>query len=805
MRYGYFDDESREYVITTPFTPLPWVNYLGSESFFGMVSNTGGGYAFYRDARLMRLLRYRYNAVPADLGGRFYYIKERGKAAWNPCYLPTKTPLDRYECRHGLGYTVFLSEKDGLAAELKLFVPLGETCELHDLTIRNDSAEEKRVQIYGCMEWCLYNAVDDAQNYQRNLNIGECEVEPSVLYHVTEYRERRNHYAYYGVTARTDGYDTDRNAFLGHMGSWDRPKAVAEETSFSSRVTGWYPIACHRLDILLKPGEACRTCFVMGYGDNPRDQKFEANGAIRKDTARRVLAKFSHPAASDAAFRELRTYWEGLLSRFTLRSDHEKLDRMVNTWHQYQCMVTFNMSRSASYYETGTGRGMGFRDSCQDLFGFVHIVPKRARERIIDIASIQFEDGSTYHQYQPLTKRGNADIGGGFNDDPLWLVAAVSAYVKETGDYGILSHPTPFNNDPDSEAPILEHLRRSIGFTLSHLGPHGLPLIGRADWNDCLNLNCFSEEPGESFQTTGPSEGTVAESVFIAAMFVRYGTEYAELLRRVGETRESEAVMEAVHDMIQAVTEYGWDGEWFLRAYDAFGEPVGSRGCEEGKIYIEPQAFCVLAGIGTVNGYAKTALDSARRELLGEYGMELLSPPYTKYRRELGEITSYPPGFKENGSVFCHNNPWVVCAETEIGRGNEAFDIYKRICPAWLEEKSEIHETEPYCYSQTVTGRASGSPGHAKNSWLTGTASWAFVAISQAILGVKPELDGLVIDPCLPDELSEYTIHRVFRGCAYRIHVRKTGQYSLMADGVPLQGKMLPLGNHQRMDVEVTV
>ena len=805
MQYGYFDDKRREYVITTPFTPLPWINYLGSEEFFGMVSNTMGGYAFYRDAKLQRLLRYRYNDVPGDIGGRFYYIKERGKTAWNPGFLPTRTALDSYECRNGMGYTRFLSEKDGLSATLTLFVPLGENCEIHDLTLTNNSGEEKQIQVYGCMEWCLWNAVDDMQNFQRNLNIAESEVEPSVIYHCTEYRERRDHYAYYGVNADTAGFDTDRNTFLGHMGEWSDPKAVREENSYGSRITGWYPIACHRLDLKLCPGESFRVGFVMGYGKNPRAEKFLPDGTIRKDTAHRVMAKFRDNAAIDAAFSELAAYWDRLLSNYRLQSGHEKLDRMVNIWHQYQCMVTFNMSRSASYYETGTGRGMGFRDSCQDLFGFVHIVPERARERILDIASIQFADGSTYHQYQPLTKRGNADIGGGFNDDPLWLVGAAICYIKETGDFSILEHPTPFNNEPGSEAPLLEHLRRSVNFTLNNLGPHGLPLIGRADWNDCLNLNCFSEESGESFQTSGPSEGPVAESVFIAGMFVKYAWEYVELLERIGEAEEAESVRASVKAMEQAVLTHGWDGAWFKRAYDAFGNPVGSQDCEEGQIYIEPQGMCVMAGIGVESGEAQRALDSVRERLLGEYGVELLTPCYTRYHTELGEISSYPPGFKENGSVFCHNNPWIVCAEAVIGRGNEAFDIYRRICPAYLEEKSEIHETEPYCYAQTVTGRASGNPGHAKNSWLTGTASWTFLSVSQAILGVYPEYDGLRIRPCLPDDLNEYTVMRRFRGCEYQIHVQKTGSYSLIVDGTAVEGDTIPLQRKDKAKVEVCV
>ena len=804
MQFGHFDDARREYVIETPKTPLPWINYLGSEDFLGMISNTGGGYCFYRDAKLQRILRYRYNAVPGDNGGRFYYIKESGKAAWNPGWLPTRTELDRYECRHGMGYTRFVSAKDGLEADLTVFVPVGEACELHDLVLTNETSEVKSVHVWGCMEWCLWNASDDAQNYQRNLNIAESEVEDGIIYHKTEYRERRDHYAYYGVNVPTAGWDTDRNTFLGHMGEWRDPQLVREERSAQSRIVGWYPIGCHHLTIALAPGESTRATFVLGYGKNPRDQKFIAPGVIRKDEAKRVCGKFATGEAVDAAFEALAAYWDKLLGNYRLQCGNEKLNRMVNIWHQYQCMVTFLMSRSASYYETGIGRGMGFRDSCQDLYGFMHIIPERARQRIIDIASIQFADGSTYHQYQPLTKRGNADISGGFNDDPLWLVGAVVAYLKETGDFTILEHPTPFDNQPGTEVPLMEHLRRSVGFTMKNRGPHGLPLIGRADWNDCLNLNCFSAEPGESFQTFGPSEGPVAESVFIGGMFVKYGGDYAALCDRIGLKDEAASVRQAVREVEAAILKDGWDGQWFLRAYDAFGNKVGSQDCEEGKIYIEPQGFCTLAGVGGTE-YGLKAMESTRKYLLGEYGVELLHPCYTTYHLELGEISSYPPGYKENGSVFCHNNPWIVCAEAALGRGNEAFDVYRRICPAYLEDRSEIHETEPYVYAQTVSGRASGNPGHAKNSWLTGTASWTFLSISQAILGIYPEYDGLRICPCIPDELADYTVIRRFRGTEYTVHVRRGERKGITVDGQPVAGDLIPLSGKAAVSVEVTL
>ena len=348
-----------------------------------------------------------------------------------------------------------------------------------------------------------------------------------------------------------------------------------------------------------------------------------------------MMERYATDAQVDAARAALRTHWEQLLSTYHLESGEEKLNRMVNIWHQYQCMVTFNMSRSASYYESGTGRGMGFRDSCQDLLGFVHIIPSRARERILDIAATQFEDGSAYHQYQPLTKKGNRDIGTGFNDDPLWLIAGTAAYLRETGDWSILEEQVPFDNDATKAQTLMEHLRRSFNFTCTHLGPHGLPLIGRADWNDCLNLNCFSEHPGESFQITGPSEGPVAESVFIAGMFVKYGHEYAQLCDHLNLTEEAAAARKHIDAVEQATLTAGWDGAWFRRAYDAFGKPVGSKECTEGQIFIEPQGMCVMAGIGKESGQAAQALASVEERLDTKYGVVLLQPAYTSYQLNL--------------------------------------------------------------------------------------------------------------------------------------------------------------------------
>ncbi|MCQ2536976.1 MAG: glycosyl transferase [Lachnospiraceae bacterium] len=806
MKFGRFDDANREYIITTPKTPLPWINYLGTNSFFSLISNTCGGYTFYKDAKLLRMTRYRYNDTSVDVNGKYFYVKD-GDTVWNPGWAPMRVDLDEYECRHGIGYSKFHGAKNAVSADILTFVPTNDNCEVSRITLKNNSAATKNLTLFSYVEWCLWNADDDMKNYQRNLSTGEVEVVDSTIFHKTEYRERRNHYAIYSVNTKVDGFDTSRDAFTGaYWRSACNPEVVETGKCTNSVASGWYPIASHQINVTLAPGEEKSYIFVLGYIENPVEDKWESYGIINKKPAYAMLDKFKTDEQFFKAFDELNAYWDDLLSKFTVKTQNERVNRMLNIWNQYQCMVTFNMSRSASYYETGIGRGMGFRDSCQDLLGFVHLIPDRARERIIDIASTQFEDGSAYHQYQPLTKKGNADIGSGFNDDPLWLIAGTSAYVRETGDYSILHEMVPFDNDASKATPLMNHLKRSLDYIVNHKGPHKLPLIGRADWNDCLNLNCFSEVPGESFQTFGPSEGPVAESVFIGGMFVKYGEEYAQLCEVLGDTAEAAYARAEVEKIRAAVEDAGWDGEWFVRAYDAYSNKVGSKECEEGQIYIEPQGFCVMAGIGVEDGKAIKALDSVKEKLDTDYGIMILQPAYTRYHVELGEISSYPPGYKENAGIFCHNNPWVSIAETVVGRGDRAFEIYKKTCPAYTEDFSEIHATEPYVYSQMVAGRDAKFHGQGKNSWLTGTAAWTFVNISQYIIGVYPTHTGLSINPCVPKDFGDFEITRKFRGCTYNVSVKtngvEKGVKKIIVDGKEFDGNVIP---YEEGKTQVTV
>ncbi len=808
MKFGHFDDGKKEYVITTPQTPYPWINYLGTESFFSLISNTAGGYCFYKDARLRRITRYRYNNVPVDLGGRYFYINDDGDF-WSPGWAPVKKELDKYECRHGLGYTKITGERNGISTETLFFVPMHFNGEIHKVTVKNTSKTDKKVKLFSFIEFCLWNAYDDMTNFQRNFNTGEVEIEGSTIYHKTEYKERRNHYAFYTVNSELSGYDTDRESFMGLYNGFENPNAVVQGKSNNSVAMGWSPIASHSIDVELKAGEEKSFVFVLGYVENEEEDKWEAPGKINKKKAHEMINSFNTSEAADKAFAELNKYWDSLLSTYKVETSDDKLNRMVNIWNQYQCMVTFNMSRSASYFESGIGRGMGFRDSNQDILGFVHQIPERARERILDIAATQFEDGGAYHQYQPLTKKGNYEIGGNFNDDPLWMIASTAAYIKETGDFDILNESVPYDCNPNNRGSLFDHLKASFYHVVNNLGPHGLPLIGRADWNDCLNLNCFSKVPDESFQCTTSKDGKVAESVLIAGMFVAIGKDFARICDEMGYKDEAEKARKHIDDMSATVMKHGYDGEWFIRAYDDFGNKVGSKECEEGKIFIESQGYCVMAGIGVEDGSALKALDSVKKYLDTPYGIVLNNPAFTKYYIELGEISTYPGGYKENAGIFCHNNPWIIAGETILGRGDRAFEYYSKIAPAYLEDISEIHRMEPYVYSQMIAGKDAVRPGEAKNSWLTGTAAWNFLVISQNILGIKPEYNGLMIDPCIPSNMRGYKVTRGFRGDVYNIEIKNPdgvckGIKSVTVDGKKIEGNIItPFKDGKEHNVEV--
>ena len=803
MKFGYFDDQNKEYVITNPKTPYPWINYLGNQDFFSLISNTAGGYSFYKDARLRRITRYRYNNVPVDMGGRYFYINEDDNI-WSPGWSPVKKELEFYECRHGMGYTVISGKSNGLKAEITFFVPNNYKGEVQKVSLKNEGTSAKTFKLFSFLEWCLWNAEDDSTNFQRNFNTGEVEVEGSTLFHKTEYKERRDHFAFYTVNSEIEGYDCDRESFIGLYNGFNNPQVVLAGKASNSKADGWSPIASHCLNISLAPGETKDLVFILGYVENPQEEKFNADGSMNKSRAYAMIEQFNSVEKVDAALAELKQSWSDLLSKYAVKTPDDKMNRMVNIWNQYQCMVTFNMSRSASYFESGIGRGMGFRDSNQDLLGFVHQIPDRARERILDLAATQFEDGGCFHQYQPLTKKGNDAVGGDFSDDPLWMILSTAAYIKETGDYSILDEMVPYRNDESLAQPMMHHLQQSFYRIVNNLGPHGLPLSMRADWNDCLNLSCFSNTPGESFQTwTSPKYGDdkyskVAESLFVATLFTYAGPEYVALCKYKGMDDAAAKAQAEIDKMKNKIIEHGYDGEWFLRAYDDFGRKVGSKENEEGKIFIEPQGFAVMSEIGKDKGYDLKTLESVDKYLNCKHGLVLNNPAFTKYYIEYGEISTYPAGYKENAGIFCHNNAWIICAEAYVGHGDKAFEYYSKIAPAYLEDISDLHRTEPYVYAQMIAGKDAGRFGEAKNSWLTGTAAWNFVAVSQYMLGIIPDYNGLKIDPSIPSAWNEFEATRQFRNATYNIHVTNPSHVSkgvkqVTVDGNAISGNVLPV------------
>ena len=797
MKFGFFDDQSKEYVINSPKTPYPWINYLGTQSFFSLISNTAGGYHFYKDARLRRITRYRYNNVPVDMGGRYFYINDND-TVWSPGWSPVKTELDSYECRHGMGYTVIKGKKNNISTEVTFFVPQNYNGEIQKFTVKNEGTEKKTIKLFSFIEFCLWDAQDDSTNFQRNFSTGEVEVDGSTLYHKTEYKERRNHFAFYTVNTEINGFDSDRETFTGLYNGFDKPQTVFAGKPSNSVADGWSPVASHYIEITLEAGESKDLIFILGYVENPQEEKFNADGSMNKSKAKEMMEQFNTTEKVDAALAENKKMWDDLLSKYTVSSPDDKLNRMVNIWNQYQCMVTFNMSRSASYFESGIGRGMGFRDSNQDLLGFLHQIPERARERILDLAATQFEDGGCFHQYQPLTKKGNHELGGNFSDDPLWMILSTAAYIKETGDYGILDEIVPYENKEELAKPMMHHIQQSFYRIVNNLGPHGLPLSMRADWNDCLNLNCFSSAPGESFQTSTSKDGKVAESIFVATLFTYAGPEYVALCNYKGDTEAAAKAQAEIDKMSETVMKYGYDGEWFLRAYDDFGKKVGSKECEEGKIFIEPQGFAVMSGLGKSEGLDIKALDSVDKYLNSKHGLVLNNPAFTKYYIEYGEISTYPGGYKENAGIFCHNNAWIICAEAFVGRGDKAFEYYSKIAPAYREDISELHRTEPYVYAQMIAGKDAKRHGEAKNSWLTGTAAWNFVAVSQYILGIIPNWNGLKVDPSIPSAWDGFSITRKFRGSVYDITIKNPnhickGVKSVTVDGNAIEGNVLPV------------
>ena len=790
MKYGYFDKENREYVITRPDTPTPWINYLGSDDYCALISNTAGGYSFYKDPKEQRILRFRYNNIPPDRPGRYIYLRDdKDGEFWSATWQPVLKPLNnksghgngnyKYECRQGMGYTRIRSVYKEIETETTYFVPLNENLEVWSFTIKNLSKKQRNISIFTYAEFCLWNAVMDSNDFQYILNIAKTGSRANAIYHLTGYWPKigDTRFAYLASSDKVHGSDGDREAFMGPYRSEANPVVVEEGRSKDSVAGGGNPIGSLWNKVSLRHGETKKINYILGIGYDMKD----ADSKIRK---------YSVVHNAEAEFKKLKDYWNEYFTNFIASTPDEEVDLMINTWNQYQCRTTFNWSRSASYYESGIGRGMGFRDSNQDTLGVVHAIPQRVKARIRELMANQFENGSSYHQFFPLTKKGEK---GGYSDDPLWLIVSTAGYIKETGDKAFLDEVVPYADS--SSGTIYEHMKRAVDYVYSKVGPQGLPLMGFADWNDCLNLGGKNDK---------------AETVWVGQFLVYVSRELVRLAGLKNDKDSEKRYGKIAANMSGVINDVAWDGDWYIRAFDDFGAPVGSSKNKEGKIDLIAQAWAVMGEVSDKKRSYR-CMDMVRRYLNSEHGVMLCAPPYTEYDPKMGAIGTFSPGLKENGGIFCHSNPWAMIAETVLGRGEYALEYYKKIAPVTRAKIPEIHKAEPYVYAQYIAGKDHPEFGRARNSWLTGSASWNFFAISSRILGIRADYDGLLIDPCIPSSWKNFKVRRKFRGAIYDIEVSNPkkankGVRSMEVDGKRISGNLIPPFNDKKTHkVKVTL
>ncbi|HEX2944362.1 MAG TPA: glycosyl transferase [Clostridia bacterium] len=765
MRYGYFDEGAREYVVTRPDTPTPWINYIGSGKYGGIVSNTGGGYSFHKDPQNRRITRYRYNSIPMDRPGRYIYIKDAETGEyWNPGFQPSGTKLDSYCCRHGLGYTVLEGEYRGVSANLTYFVPDDRDFELWLLKVDNTLKVPKRLKIFSYAEFCFWDAILDQQNVDWAQQINQGRYSNGIITWYPHYID--NNASFFATSGEVSSFDTNLETFIGKYHSEANPIAVEQgacSNSISYRTNG---VGAFCNEIELKGGESKEIVFILGYTEH------------RDDVAKEISAYLA-PAEAHASLDRLNRHWSDFTGKLHVETPDKDMNLFVNTWNQYQCKTTFNWSRFVSLYQLGLGRGMGIRDSAQDTLGVMHTIPEQARELIVKLLQCQYTDGRAYHLFFPLT--GEGGVGDApvkkfdwYSDDHLWLILAVNAYIKETGDFSFLDKDVLYN-DKKTGASVWKHLDKALEFTDFFKGPHKIALAGRADWNDTLNLD------------TGKG---VAESVFTSMLFCRAALEMMELCRYLGR-KSDEAKYSAMYtSMKDAINASCWDGEWYKRAFDDDSQPLGSKENEFGKIFINSQSWAVMGGVSDADRSRK-CLDAVKQHLNTKYGIVSMYPAYTHNDPKKGGITTYPPGAKENGGIFCHTNPWVMVAEAAMGNGNQAFEYYKQILPARRNNDADHFEVEPYVYPQNILGKEHPQFGIGRNSWLSGTAAWNMVASSQYILGIRPGYDCLTVDPCIPAEWEGFRAMRRFRDAEYRIEVRNPNHVSSGVKKITLNGTVV--------------
>ncbi len=772
MQYGYFDDENKEYVIHRPDTPASWVNYLGTDQYCAIVSNNASGYGFHKSPKSGRMLRFRFNSVPSDRPGRYFYLRDHSDGdIWSVTWQPVAKPFQvkgeavdpnavDYECRHAPGSSRFIARYRQITAEARAFVPSGENAEVWSLSLENHSDQERTLDVFGYVEWCFWHIQQDAMNFQYILYTCRMGEEDGIIDYSLRLWPFEEPKAFFASTEKVESFDTDREVFLGNYRHEGEPVAVENGRCFGSIAIGGTPCGALHHIVKLAPGEKKVITFIAGIGD-------------AKTEGKRLRARYQKDSAVEDELVKVRRYWDERLSAMSISTPDPAINSMGNIWNQVQCQTTFNWSRSASFNEAGGRDGLGFRDSCQDVLGVLHSIPELVRPRLIELLKAQHSFGAAMHHVQPLTwSQGDHNVTPPhFSDDHLWLLLAVPAYLKETGDYGFLDEQVQYADQ--GSATVYEHLKMALEFSWENRGPHGMCTGLAADWNDCLNLK---------------GQG---ETIFSTFLFLRALGEFLELCATLKkDAAESDLAHYSAYktEVTDKIAEFGWDGEWFLRGYVDSGKKIGSAESSGSTIFLNAQSWAVLSEAAGRQRLLKS-MDSVHEHLATEHGAVLNAPSYVDHDAEVGAITTFPGGLKENGGIFCHANTWPVIAEAMLGRSDQAYKLYRAFLPSAKNDTADVYSMEPYAYAQFITGKDHPYKfGRARNSWLTGTATWAFVALSQYIIGVRPGYSGLQIDPQVPSDWKGYSVTRRFRGANYQIEVSGSGPFRRVeVDGVVLK------------------
>lgn len=772
MQYGYFDDQKKEYVIQNPNTPMSWVNYLGASEYCGIISNNASGYGFHKSAKSARMTRFRFNSVPMDRPGRYVYIRDNSDGDyWSASWQPVGKPLDQYKttCSHGMGYTRFESEYKGIRSNYRVFVPIDMPVELWELEVENTSDKERELSLFTYAEWCFWDMNQDLTNFQYILYTCRMDYENDIIDYSIRLWPINEPKAFLASTLPVESFDTDRDEFIGRYRHEGTPVAVETGKCSNSIAVGGNPCASVQNRIVLRPGEKRYVVYVVGIGD-------------AKTTGAELKKYFSDRKNVDAEFAKVQAYWQERMSKFTCSTPSALVNSMANIWNQYQCHMTFNWSRSASFNEAGGRDGLGYRDTNQDTLAVVHAIPSLVKAKLVDLLKGQLSNGSAMHGFQPLSwKQGEHNVPPEahiFSDDHLWLLLSIPSYLRETGDMAFLDESVPYcDKDEDS---VYNHLKMALEFSWIKRGPHGLLLGMAADWNDCINLK---------------GKG---ESIWSTFLYFRGLNECITLAQLLGKQEDADHFSQYRKEIAERLDQYAWDGKWFLRGYLDSGKKLGGQESEQSKIFINSQTWSVVSSAAN-NEKGIQAMDSLKEFLATEHGIVKNYPAYREPDIEVGAITSFPPGLKENAGIFCHSNTWAVVAECMLGRGDRAFEFYLSFLPAAKNDIADTYTMEPYVYSQFITGKEHPYKfGRGRNSWLTGTASWSFVAVSQYILGIRSDYSGLVIDPCIPQDWEGYTVTRAFRSKHFEITVKNPvrvckGVRKLTVNGEEIAGNLIPI------------